>query len=437
MRNLAEILVVDDMPTNLEVVTETLSAAGYTVAAVTNGNRALKRLQTYLPDLILLDVQMPGINGFETCAQLKSNPKTASIPIVFMTALSDLDSKLKGFDLGGVDYITKPFQEKELLARVKTHLQLRRFNQELEEQVSDRTAELQALVEELKQSQLQLIQSEKMSALGNLVAGIAHEINNPIGFLHANLQPAREYVRDLLELIVFFLAEVNEEDPEIKARLEEIDFDFAREDLPALLESMALGIDRIRQLSQSLRIFSRQDRKQKVKFNLEEGLKSTLLILQHRIKANDRRPAIQIVQEYDDAVPVFCFPGQLNQVFMNILANAIDCFEMANKGKSYDEIAANPNQIAIRQFIRSGENNCDCLWVQIEDNGCGMDRQTQEQVFQQGFTTKDIGQGTGLGMAIARQIIMDNHGGTLECQSELGKGTIFTITLPIEPSQSF
>jgi DNA-binding response OmpR family regulator len=164
------ILVVDDTPANLEVVCETLSDAGYEVATAIDGDRALKRVRAYPPDLILLDVQMPGIDGFETCQRLKADPATASIPIIFMTALSDADSKLKGFALGAVDYITKPFQEIEVLARVKTHLQLRQLTKNLEQLVAEKTADLEAALTQLQQSQIQLVNSEKMSVLGNLVS---------------------------------------------------------------------------------------------------------------------------------------------------------------------------------------------------------------------------------------------------------------------------
>jgi len=173
------ILVVDDTPANLEVVCETLSDAGYEVATAINGDRALKRVQAYPPDLILLDVQMPGIDGFETCQRLKAEPKTASIPIIFMTALSDAQSKEKGFDLGAVDYITKPFQEQEVLARVKTHLQLRQLTKNLEQRVAEQTADLEAALTQLQQSQLHLAHREKMSALGNSIASKPTNVARP------------------------------------------------------------------------------------------------------------------------------------------------------------------------------------------------------------------------------------------------------------------
>jgi len=288
-------------------------------------------------------------------------------------------------------------------------------------------ARVQQALQELQQAQLQLVQSEKMSALGNLVAGVAHEINNPVGFLQGNIQPAREYVQDLLGLIDLYQEKVPNPDAELEDEIEAIDLEFVREDLPKLLNSMNVGVDRIRNISNSLRTFSRQDQDQKTAFNLHEGLDSTLLILKHRTKANEQRPKIEVIKEYGALPDIECFPGQLNQVFMNILANAIDAFEEANQGKNYQEIEANPNIITLHTSV-VGEQ----AQIRIQDNGCGMKSEVREQIFEQGFTTKGVGKGTGLGMAIARQIVEEKHGGTLSCHSELGKGTEFTIELPFD-----
>ena len=279
----------------------------------------------------------------------------------------------------------------------------------------------------LQQAQLQLVQSEKMSALGNLVAGVAHEINNPTGFLQGNIEPARDYVRDLLGLINLYRAEYPQPSKAIQEELEAIDLEFIREDLPNLLESMNLGVERIRHISNSLRTFSRTDQESKTSFNIHEGIDSTLLILKHRTKASEQRPAIEIVKDYADIPEVQCFPGQLNQVFMNLLANAIDAFEEAKRGKSSADIKANLNRITIRTSILDKE----LLQIQIQDNGCGMKPETKKRIFEQGFTTKGVGKGTGLGMAIARQIVVERHGGTITCFSELGKGTEFIIFLPL------
>ncbi|MEB3209793.1 MAG: response regulator [Leptolyngbyaceae bacterium] len=427
MQESAEILAVDDTPANLEVITETLSAAGYTVAATTSGERALKRLQTYVPDLILLDVQMPGMDGFETCRQIRANPSLVHVPIIFVTAFSDTANIVRGFSMGGIDYICKPFQESELLARVNTHLQLKRMNETLEKQVSERTRELEDALEQLKQSQIQLVQQEKMTTLGSLVAGIAHELNNPVGFLTGNIEVAKEYAQNLLDLIQLLLEKASPPDEEVSQKIKAIDLEFVRQDLPQLLDSMNLGIDRIYEISNSLRTFSRSDKTTKSLFDLHDGLDSTLLILRHRLKADGDRPAIGVMKYYGDIPHLSCFPGQINQVFMNILANAIDALEDQFAATPADKMPLLAPQITIRTTAIDRT-----VSIHFQDNGVGMSDATQQKIFDYLYTTKTVGKGTGLGLAIAKQIVTEVHGGTISVQSELGKGTEFCIQLPFE-----
>ncbi len=420
------ILIVDDNPNNLDVLSEALALADLDVAVATSGEAALKQLKYVPPSLILLDVMMPGINGFETCERLKADPSTQDIPIIFMTALADPIDKVRGFNLGAVDYITKPFQQEEVLARVRTHLKLRQLTQTLEQQVADRTAALSQSLQDLKQAHVQLINSEKMSMLGNLMAGVAHEINNPVGCLNGNIHPARNYIEDLLHLINLYETQFPDPGPTITEEIEAIDLDYIREDLPKLIDSMALGINRIKEISASLRTFVRADTDEKVNFDLHEGLNSAVLILRHRLKANEHHPAIEVKTDYGPLPPLHCFPGQLNQVFINLLANAVDAIDEANQGKTYAEIKENPKGIAIQTAAQN-----DQIVIMIKDQGHGMTPEIQSRIFDHLFTTKAVGQGTGLGLSIAHQIIVERHGGTIACQSELGKGTTFTITLPI------
>ena len=311
--------------------------------------------------------------------------------------------------------------------------EIKNINKTLEERVEKRTHELQdALKErqnalsELEKTQLQIVQSEKMSTLGNLVAGVAHEINNPVGFIGGNLQPAQDYVQDLLGLIDLYQQENPTPGEAIESEIEAIDLDFLRSDLPKLIGSMKLGVERIAHISTSLRTFSRTDKEYKVLFNLHEGIDSTILILKHRLKANENRPAIEIIKEYGKIPEVQCFPGQLNQVFMNLIANAIDALDEGNGDRSFEEIAANPNQITIGTETKSED-----VIIRIADNGVGMPEAVKRRIFEQGFTTKGVGKGTGLGMAIAHQIVKDKHGGTISCTSQPGKGTEFAIAIPI------
>ena len=309
----------------------------------------------------------------------------------------------------------------DITERKQSAIALREVNSQLESQA----VELTTTLEHLQKSQLQLIQHEKMSALGNLVAGVAHEINNPVAFLKGNLVPAQEYVTDLLDLLDFYQETFPQPGDKIQHKLEEIDLDFLRTDLPQLLKSMALGVGRINDISASLRTFSRADRDYKTLFNVHEGIKSTLLILKHRLNANEIRPAIEVITDYADMPPVACFPGQLNQVFMNILANAIDALEDKSQGKSFQEIKAHPSQIEIKT-----ERLNDQVVIRICDNGLGMSDQVKRRIFDHLYTTKDVGKGTGLGLAIADQIITEKHQGRIEVNSILGEGTEFVISLP-------
>ncbi|MEM9539160.1 MAG: AAA family ATPase [Cyanobacteria bacterium P01_E01_bin.42] len=286
----------------------------------------------------------------------------------------------------------------------------------------------QALID-LQQAQLQLIQSEKMATLGNLVAGVAHEINNPVGFIGGNVGAAQDYLQDLLEILSLY--QENTAPPEaIASAIADLDPEFIAEDFPKLIASMQSICDRILNISTSLRAFSRTDTNQKTEFNLHDGLDSTLLILKYRLKANEQRPAIEIVKQYGEISAVKCYAGQLNQVFMNLLANAIDAIEEGNAGKTYEELEKAPNRIIINtQFNRDKSN----VIVRITDNGKGMSEAVKVKIFEQGFTTKGVGKGTGLGMAIAYQIITEKHGGAIACRSEVGEGTEFIISLPLEP----
>ena len=260
----------------------------------------------------------------------------------------------------------------DITERKQADIALQELNQRLELQA----IELKSALEQLQHSQLQIIQQEKMSALGNLVAGVAHEINNPIGFLVGNLEPAQDYVRDLFELLDLYQKYLPNPVKEIEDAITAIELDYLREDLPKLLSSMREGIHRIKNISTSLRTFSRRDTESRVPFNIHEGFESTLLILKHRLKANKHRPAINVTTNYQQLPPVQCFPGQLNQVFMNLLANAIDALEEANQGKSFAEIKQQSNHISVSVDL----SHCrEWAVIKIRDNGAGMSEQTQQK----------------------------------------------------------
>ncbi|MEG4347861.1 AAA family ATPase [Microcoleus sp. A003_D6] len=294
--------------------------------------------------------------------------------------------------------------------------------------ILQKSQELEQALQDLQNAQLQIVQSEKMSALGNLVAGVAHEINNPVGFIAGNLQPALDYVKDTFGLIDLYQQEYPNPSAVIQDEIEAIELDYLREDLPKLIGSMQLGVDRIRSISATLRTFSRADKDYKVPFNIHEGIDSTILILKHRLKASESRPAIEVVTDYGSIPAISCFPGQLNQVFMNIMANAIDALEEASQKRTFGDIAANPNRIEIQTGL---DDSGQQAIVRIRDNGMGMSDEVKQRVFEHLFTTKAVGKGTGLGLAIAHQIVVEKHGGTISVNSAPDKGTEFLIALPI------
>ena len=315
------------------------------------------------------------------------------------------------------------------------------------------TTELETAMQKLQNTQSQMVQSEKMSSLGQLVAGVAHEINNPVSFIYGNLTYADQYTQDLLHLLHLYQHYYPQPVPEIQVQQESIDLDFVREDLSKMLSSMKLGADRIRQIVLSLQNFSRSDQAEIKQLNIHEGLDSTLLILQHRLKAKLGNPGIELIKEYGDLPLVQCYGGQINQVFMNIIANAIDALEEY----SYQNLAIRtienlqpsfvqgyqqppifstepPISIKIRTEVLANDDNPRVV-IRIRDNGPGIPPEVKPKLFDPFFTTKPVGKGAGLGLSISYQIVVEKHGGVLKCFSEVGEGTEFWIEIPINQSK--
>ena len=298
--------------------------------------------------------------------------------------------------------------------------------QNSEAQSRKQSAQLAATLDELETTHSQLVQSEKMSSLGLLIAGVAHEINNPVSFIHGNLAHLKGYTEDLFHLVELYQQHYPNPIPEIQQEREDNELDFLAEDLPKILSSMSVGVDRICQIVQSLRNFSRHDDSQMKSVNLHEGIDSTLLILNHRLKGSGEIPPIQIVKEYGNLPPVECFAGPINQVFMNILSNAIDALDDGNITQNIQQIPDNFRQIRICTEVVG-----NFVEIKIADNGLGMTEEVKQRIFDTFFTTKPIGKGTGMGLSISYQIIVERHNGEFYCTSELGKGTEFTIKIAI------
>lgn len=312
------------------------------------------------------------------------------------------------------------------------------YQQELQQQAQELATAIQesksqniqlntALIE-LHSAQNQMIQAEKMSSLGQMVAGIAHEINNPVTFIHGNLTHLDANTQDLLGLIQAYQQHVPNPPSALQDQIEAIDLDFLRQDIPKILQSMQIGTDRICEIVLSLRNFSRLDEAELKAVNLHQGLDNTLMILHHRLKAKVDRPAIKLVKAYGDLPDVECYAGKMNQVFMNLLSNAIDAVEDANQNRTFQDIESYPNAIWIQTEVDTGNH----IKITIADNGSGIPETARARLFDPFFTTKSIGKGTGLGLSISHQIITEQHNGKLYCESTPGALTKFVIEIPVQ-----
>ena len=287
--------------------------------------------------------------------------------------------------------------------------------------------ELEQALQELGSTQARMIQTEKMSSLGQLVAGVAHEINNPVNFIYGNLSYVNEYTNNLLHLLELYQQFYPQPATAIVDEAEEIDLEFLMEDLPKMINSMKMGADRIKTIVASLRNFSRMDEAEIKDVDIHEGIESTLMILQSRIKATSDRPEVVIAKNYGELPLVDCYAGQLNQVFMNILSNALDAMEEADQKRTKEERQARSNTIYISTELGSSTQ----VKIRIKDDGIGIPEKVRQRIFDPFFTTKSVGKGTGMGLAISYQIIVDRHNGTLECISQPGQGTEFVIQIPL------
>ncbi len=608
--NRPNILVVDDTPDNVRLLSSVLTDNGYRVCKALKGDMALTVCKNTLPDLILLDVMMPGMDGYEVCKCLKQQESTRQIPVIFLSALNEVEDKVKAFEVGGVDYISKPFQEAEVLSRVQTHLQIRELQINLEEknlcleqtikehqqaqrsleiseaknmalvnaipdvmfriredgffldyrspslgnpdEIADNlgnspenaveknqdftqhifpiseslaavssfvgkhinevlsedlaiwimhyvqqtllTSELQlgeyiqrdkhldrwvsyevryvksgpsevlaiardissrkqadaarlqaeAIVrhqkqkieqalKELQEAQVQLVQNEKMVGLGQLVAGIAHEINNPVNFIYGNISHVKNAISNLVDLLEIYQQEHPPND-RVQEVMEELDLEFLTNDLRKMMTSIAAGAERINQIVLSLRKFSLMDEAGVKKVDIHENLDTTLILLKHRFTLSDNQE-IELIKDYGKIPMILCYPGELNQVLFNLLNNAIDVLSdiLPDRLKAQE---TNPQMPEFVPTIRISTELTDrqTLLIRIKDNGPGISEAGRSRLFDPFFTTKPVGKGRGLGLSISYQIIVQKHGGQLSCNSTPGEGAEFLIELPLVQS---
>lgn len=341
---------------------------------------------------------------------------------------------LKGEELWGLICVHQCSQpriwqpaETQFVAQVAAQVGVALEQAELLSQTQQQSRQLSLAFQDLQKTQSQLVQTEKMSSLGQLVAGVAHEINNPVNFIHGNLTYVSRYAEGVLGLLQCYQQDFPQPTARIQEFIHTLDLDFVAEDLPRTLNSMRVGTERIRQIVLSLRNFSRLDQAEMKPVDIHEGIESTLMILHHRLKATPDHPAIQLVKEYGDLPLVECYAGQLNQVFMNILSNAIDELEEQNHCRPLQQVRMNPGMI----LIQTEKKPPGQVLIRIADNGKGMSEEVRRRLFDPFFTTKPLGKGTGLGLSISYQIVVEKHGGKLDCLSELGQGTEFRIEIPV------
>ena len=415
------IFIVDDDHCSQQLLGDVLMRTGHATRLFPDGKSALKAAREAPPDLILLDVMMPDMDGFEVCRLLKTDEATSHIPVVLVTCLNEKTMRLKGIAAGADDFISKPFDATEIQLRTHNLLLVKEYQdhlkvhaESLDQQVRLRTTELEKVISELKSTQRQMIQQEKMATIGQLSAGIAHEINNPVGFIASNSSSLGKYCEKILKFM-----ETQQEallsgrtDPENIEELQELrrqmKIDYIVKDIPEMIAETMEGVERIKSIIRDLKSFSRTEESEQKDADIIQCLESTINIANNELKYK-----ATIKREYGDLPLLRCYPQQLGQVFMNLLVNAAHAIDTHGV-------------VTVRTWHDDG-----FIYVSISDTGCGISDEVKAHIFEPFFTTKEAGKGTGLGLSISSEIVR-NHGGEIRVESEIGQGSTFIVSLPLD-----
>ncbi|MFH1491441.1 MAG: response regulator [Pseudomonadota bacterium] len=408
-----KILIVDDDLVSRKTLQKLMTSIGE-CEAVENGEDALRAAEMENPpDLILLDIMMPGLDGLEVCRRLKAAPGTKDIPVIFLSANTRVEDITRGFEMGAVDYVTKPFRREEVKARVRTHLSLKKMREDLHAKnivLQEQVREIREKTEQLRQRDLQLIEMDRIAGIGALAAGIAHEINNPLGFVKSSVGFLKKSLDRMIEMTGYWDNRPFSEDllKEYKNLLDQLNFQDLKGSLDKRFDRANRGIERIMRIVSSLRSFSRLDMEAMGEIDLNRTMEEAIELL-----STQEIKDVQFIREFRDVPPMECFPAEINQVLLHILKNAVDA--LGGSGTI--------------TLSTSYDMEGDQISINVIDNGRGMSPEILRQAFNPFFTTKPVGSGTGVGLSLAEKIVR-RHGGRIDITSKEGEGTAVVMTFP-------